>query len=236
MICPPSGPNRPVFAFDPLPRRDIMPQFNVLSTERSLAMFARCVLYLCFAAVAGFLSRTLPAQDQPAPKPLKIGVVDLRVLMDSCQMRKDKEAEINKRKDAEAAKLKEERKQLDGVKSELDLMPKDNPQFFEKSKEFSRKQEAFLLKNRWAEADVLELWEKTFLTVYTDILHQIESFRQKNDYDIILRYDSQPLGGAGTRVIDQLDRKVIMARAASVDVTDALIQFVNDAYAKEKKQ
>jgi Skp family chaperone for outer membrane proteins len=176
------------------------------------------------------------AQSEAAAKPMKIGVLDLRRLMDNCQLRKDKEVEINKMKDEEAAKLKEEKKALDELKAGIDRLPKDAPDLAEKAKELTRKQEALLLKNRWAEADVLETWEKTFQSVYSDVLRMIEDFREKNNYDLILRYDSQPLGAGGARVIDQLDRKVVMARAASVDVTDALIKYVNETYAQEKKK
>lgn len=192
-----------------------------------------CVLLVLMSAL---LASKAWAQSEAAAKPMKIGVLDLRRLMDNCQLRKDKEVEINKMKDEEAAKLKEEKKALDELKAGIDRLPKDAPDLAEKAKELTRKQEALLLKNRWAEADVLETWEKTFQSVYSDVLRMIEDFREKNNYDLILRYDSQPLGAGGARVIDQLDRKVVMARAASVDVTDALIKYVNDTYAQEKKK
>lgn len=194
------------------------------------------LLYLGLGLFIGLFFSISQVRSQSAEKPLKIGVFDLRLLMDKCELRKDKEIEINKMKDTEAAKLKEERKELDGLKSELDLMAKDNPQLAQKSKEYARKQEALALKSRWAEADVLENWEKTFQEVYSEVLRQIEEFRAKNGYDLILRYDSQPLSGSGGRVIDQLDRKIVIARAPSIDVTDALVDFINKAYEQQKKK
>jgi len=199
-------------------------------------MFPRRPVCVLLVLMSALLVSKAWAQSEAAAKPMKIGVLDLRLLMDKCQLRKDKEVEINKMKDEEAAKLKEEKKALDQIKAEIERMPKDAPNLAEKTKEFARKQEALVLKNRWAEADVLEAWEKTFQSVYSDVLRMIEDFRQKNGYDLILRYDSQPLGAGGARVIDQLDRKVVMARSASADVTDALIKYVNDTYAQEKKR
>ena len=199
-------------------------------------MFPRRPVYVLLVLMSALLASKAWAQSEAAAKPMKIGVLDLRRLMDNCQLRKDKEVEINKMKDEEAAKLKEEKKALDELKAGIDRLPKDAPDLAEKAKELTRKQEALLLKNRWAEADVLETWEKTFQSVYSDVLRMIEDFREKNNYDLILRYDSQPLGAGGARVIDQLDRKVVMARAASVDVTDALIKYVNETYAQEKKK
>ena len=199
-------------------------------------MFPRRPVCVLLVLMSALLVSKAWAQSEAAAKPMKIGVLDLRLLMDKCQLRKDKEVEINKMKDEEAAKLKEEKKALDQIKAEIERMPKDAPNLAEKTKEFARKQEALVLKNRWAEADVLEAWEKTFQSVYSNVLRMIEDFRQKNGYDLILRYDSQPLGAGGARVIDQLDRKVVMARSASADVTDALIKYVNDTYAQEKKR
>ena len=93
-----------------------------------------------------------------------------------------------------------------------------------------------MLRKRWAEADVLETWDKTFQSVYGDLLARVEEFREKNGYDIILRYDSQALGAGGARIIDQLDRKIVMARARSVDVTDAVVHYINETYEQQKRR
>jgi len=199
-------------------------------------MHARWAVYFSLVVMTALLASQAWAQGEPASKPLKIGVLDLRRLMDKCKLRQDKEVEINRLKDDKAATLKDEKKALDDLKAEIDRMPKDAPNLAEKAREYAHKQEALMLHNRWAEADVLEAWEKTFQAVYSDVLRNIEDYRQKNDYDVILRYDSQPLGTGGGRVIDQLDRKVVMACAPSVDITDALITYVNEAYQKEKKK
>jgi Skp family chaperone for outer membrane proteins len=173
---------------------------------------------------------------QPAEKPLKIGILDLRNLMDNCQMRKDKEVEINRVKDAEAAKLNEEKKTLDGIKAEIDLMANDDPKKPDRAKDYTRKQDLWVLKNNWLQADVLESLDKALRSVYGDALRMIEEFREKNGYDVILQYDSRPLGGAGVSIRDQLAAKAVMARAASVDVTDAVTKYINEAYEREKKK
>jgi Skp family chaperone for outer membrane proteins len=204
--------------------------------SRRIPMRARRAMYFALIFAGVVVASLRWAASQPAQAPFKIAVLDLRRLTDQCQMRRDKETELNRMKDAEEAKLKEQGQALDRMKAELDGLPKDDPQLAEKSKQYGRRQEEFMLRKRWAEADVLETWDKTFQSVYGDLLARVEEFREKNGYDIILRYDSQALGAGGARIIDQLDRKIVMARARSVDVTDAVVHYINETYEQQKRR
>lgn len=84
--------------------------------------------YVLALVVSGSLVLSiLHAGNQVSPGPLKIGVVDLFKVVDGYQKKKDREAELNKVRDASAAQLKDLQKKIEGMTSEMELLDKNSP-------------------------------------------------------------------------------------------------------------
>jgi Skp family chaperone for outer membrane proteins len=198
-------------------------------------MRAQWPLYVALILVGGLLFSRTWAGGQAQEKPLRIGILDLRRLMDNCELRKEKLGEIDKINAGEEARRKEQKKLLDGMKAEIEALPKDSPDAADKTKEYLHKQEEMTLHNRWSEADIMEKVGKMSQAVYTDVLRLVDEYREKNGLDVIFQLDSQALV-PGMAIIDQLQRRAVLARGNSVDVTDALIKYVNDIYVQQKKK
>jgi Skp family chaperone for outer membrane proteins len=173
----------------------------------------------------------LQAGSQISPGPLKIGVVDLFKVVDGYQKKKDREVELNKARDAAAAQLKELQKKIEGMASELELVDKSSPDYPAKKRTLSEKQEELLMRSRLAEREVMGKLEQYLQEVYSEVLAKIAEYREKNNFDFILRADTRPLT-TQERIIDQLDRKVIMASSKAFDVSDDVIAFLNQSYTK----
>jgi len=199
--------------------------------ERSRKMKGWLGLVLGTAGGAGILLGVLQAANPIAPAPLKVGVVDLAKVVDNYQKKKDREAELNKVRDASAVQLKELQKKLEGMGSELELLDKNSPEFAAKRRTFSEKQEELVMKTRLAEREVMEKLEQYLQEVYNEILSKIAEYRAANNFDFIVRVDVRPLS-TQERIVDQLDRKIILAFGKSFDVTDDVIVFLNKSYAK----
>jgi len=182
--------------------------------------------------VSGGLLLTLLHAGPPAgPTPLKVGVIDLAKVVDNYQKKKDREAELNKTREAAAAQLKDLQKKIEGMASEMDLLDKNSPEFPAKRRLLSEKQEELVMKTRLAEREVMEKLEQYLQEVYNEILTKVGEYREQNNFDLIFRVDNRPLT-TQERIIDQLDRKILMSSAKPLDITDDVIAFLNKSYAK----
>jgi len=194
-------------------------------------MKSRTIWILAWVASGSFVLGLLHAGGPVAPSPLKVGVVDLSKVVDNYQKKKDREAELNKTRDAAAAQLKELQKKIEGMASEMELLDKSSAEFPAKRRLLSEKQEELLMKTRLAEREVMEKLELYLQEVYSEILAKIAQYRERNNFDLIFRIDTRPLT-TQERIIEQLDRKILMSNAKTLDITDDLIAFLNESYAK----
>ncbi len=183
------------------------------------------------AVSGGLLLGLLHAGTQIAPGPLKVGTVDLVKIVDGYQKKKDREAELNKVRDEAAGKLKALQKQIESMNAELDLLDKKSPDYPAKRRTFLEKQEELIMKSRLADREVSDKLEQYLQEVYSEILAKIEDYRAQNNFDFILRVDNRPLT-TQERIAYQLDRKVLIASSKTFDVTDDVVAFLNQAYAK----
>lgn len=178
------------------------------------------------------MSSVAHGQGQVAPAPLKVGVVDLAKVVDGFQKRKDREAELNKIREAAANQLKELQKKVEGLSAEMELLDKSSPDFMAKKKLLAEKQEELLVKTRLADREIGEKLEQYLQEVYSEILARIDEYRAQNNYDFIIRVDKRPLT-TQEPIVTQLDRKVILSHAITFDITDKVIAFLNQAYTKK---
>jgi Skp family chaperone for outer membrane proteins len=153
-------------------------------------------------------------------------------VVDGYQKKKDRESEINKTRDAAAAQLRELQKKIEGMTSELELMDKNSAEFMNKRKMITEKQEELLMKTRLAEREVMERLERYLQELYSEILAKVNEYRERNGYDMIIRLDTRPLTNEEP-IITQLDRKLLMSSAQTLDVTDDMIAFLNQSYASK---
>jgi Skp family chaperone for outer membrane proteins len=174
----------------------------------------------------------LCAGNQVSPGPLKVGVVDLFKVVDGYQKKKDREAEINKVREASAAQLKELQKKIEGMVSEMNLMDKNGPDFIAKKRQLTEKQEELLMRTRLAEREVMGKLEEYLQEVYSEVLAKIGEYREHNSFDMIVRMDSRPVT-TQEPILAQLDRKLLLSSVKTLDVTDDVIAFLNQTYASK---
>jgi Skp family chaperone for outer membrane proteins len=179
----------------------------------------------------GLVLSVLYGGSQINPAPLKVGVVDLAKVIDGYQKKKDREADLAKARDTASAQLKALQKKIESMNSEIDLLDKKSAEYLSKKRELLEKQEELLMRSRLADREVQEKLEQYLQEVYSEILGRIEEYRAANKFDLIFRQDPRPLT-TQERIVYQLDRKVLMASDKSFDVTDDLIVFLNQSYAK----
>jgi Skp family chaperone for outer membrane proteins len=194
-------------------------------------MKGRLIWFVTMAALGGLALGMLSAGTQVAPAPLKVGVVDLSRVADAYQKRKDREADLNTRRDAAAAQLKELQKKVEALSSEIELLDKNGPQYAAKKRQLIEKQEELLMKARLADREVLEKMEQYLQEVYSEILAKVSEYRDRNHFDFIFRLDTRPLS-TQERIADQLDRKLLLSSAKAFDITEDMILFVNQPQPK----
>jgi Skp family chaperone for outer membrane proteins len=194
-----------------------------------MADFVRRALTLALACVVtGLGAWTAQAADPPVGA-LKVGTVDLQRVVDQYQKRKDMQEDLKKFKAGTEASLKDLQKQVDAVKGELDLLNEGSPDYDKKKRELEEKREILVLKGRLAEKEVVEKWAKGLETIYNEILEKTDKFREKAGYDLLLRIDVAPLKATTLEDMrEHLNRKMVLSRSQAVDVTDALIKFINE--------
>ncbi len=177
-------------------------------------------------------------QDAPKEsKPLKIGVVNLKHCFD--KDRYERIQALDTELQALAAEyskgIRETQKKIENLQMQLEGLSPDMKAYWEKGNELKQAEAELEFKKKYGKQQYLGRLVGLQVEVYNEICRVVELYAKEKGYDLILRIEEPQLENDDLRSISQrITSRVILYHNATVDVTDDIVDLLNQEYLKQK--
>lgn len=197
----------------------------------------RCVFFLVGLGLVFLTSgRVLWADDpeRPQTQTLKIGVVNMAKVFSEYGKSRDGRVELEKQRSDMQAELDKKESELKKLEQELEVLNgeeklKKNAEFQEKKKGYAA---YFKVNNKELQRKQCDLWK----SVYNEIIGEVKRSAEKEGYDLILKTDDGPISGNSLEQIQlRVDIKKVLFHSPKVDLTDRVINILNEKYKRLKE-
>lgn len=182
--------------------------------------------------LAGPAATVVRADGEPSS--LKIGTVDVTKVFAEYEKSRDGRVTLEKHRSEMQDGLDKREKALKKIEQELEVLEaeeklKKKAEFDEKRKEYTA---YYTVNNKELQRKQSELWKDA----YNEIGREIRGFGEKNDYDLILKADNDPISGKGLDDIQlRVDIKKVLYHSPRIDLTDEIINILNEKYKRTKE-
>lgn len=171
-----------------------------------------------------------------SPGGLKIGVVDLNIVFEKYEKRKQYDADLREEEKSYQTKINDKKKELVGLKDKiqlLDLGSKDRKKYEE---EFERKNIELESYAKVAEKSLMRTYKESFERLYSEVLREIEAIGKQNRYDLIIKKEDAELQSGGISEMQfKVGIKTVLYHSDGVDITNHVIDLLNKKYSKADK-
>lgn len=166
----------------------------------------------------------------------RVAVIDVVKAFNEYQRQKDLEAELQELKQKLQAEQEQRRGRIEAMQATLDAMDQDDPTYAEKMRELLAEQ--IELKN-WvdlAQADMQREIGVWTARVYQEIIGAAEKVAAARGYDVVLsREPFKPAGIDPEAIRQQIRLRHVVYAVDRVDITDAVLEELNEAYRSQPK-
>jgi len=192
-------------------------------------------------AILPFLILLMTPGTQDAPKeqkPLKIGVVNLKHCFDKDRYERIQALDVELQAlAAEYAKgVEATRKKIDNIRMQLEGLTPELKSYWDKANELKQAEAELEFKRKYGKQQYLGRLVGLQVEVYTEITRIVEIYAKEKGYDLILRVDEPNLDKEKdlNSISQRISSRVILYHSATVDVTDAIVDLLNQEYLKKK--
>lgn len=167
------------------------------------------------------------------PEPLKIGVVNLAKVFSEYQKRGDGRVKLMKEKKEKELELKKQEAKLKKLEQELEVL--EGEEKLRKQAEHKEKRKSYQAYYEVNNTELLTRQCNLWKAIYNEIIDEVKRTAEREDYDIILKVDSDPVSGNSLEEIQlRVDIKKFLFHSPKVDLTDRIINVLNEKYKRAK--
>lgn len=195
------------------------------------------VVVLALAIVAIF-SRS-SAQDAPvvaAAKPTRVAVCNVVAIFNKCQQAKDLGKEVDQKSKALAD---EDEKRLNAIKQLEETLKSLKPGSKIHDQKSTDLQELALKQTIWRrvqEQTMLRWRHRNAEEMYRGILAAIETVAKKQGCDLVIHRENISIASkTTTELFKKMTQRKCLYHDPNIDITDAVLNWVNSQYAKRPK-
>lgn len=177
-------------------------------------------------------------QDAPKEaKPLKIGVVNLKHCFDKDRYERiaalDTELQVLA---AEYAKgIKKTQEKINTLRMKLEGLTPELKSYWDNANELKQAEAELEFKRKYGKQQYLGRLVGLQVDVYNEICRVVELYAKEKGFDLILRVEEPRLDDDDLRSISQrISSRVILYHAGTIDVTDDIVDLLNQEYLKQK--
>lgn len=190
---------------------------------------------LCLFVVNG-LPKNAVGADAVAPKPPKIGVVDLNDVFSKYEKRKKFDAQLKEQESQYQKSINDKKKELVSLNEKIQLMDlgsearkKDEETFEKKNLEL----ESFA---KFAEKNLVKKYKSYFEGLYSEVCKEVEDIGKREQYDLIIKKEEPELQGGGISELQfKVGIKAVLYNSDAVELTNRVIENLNKKYAEVSK-
>lgn len=194
------------------------------------------ILVVGCALLAGWFVGAGHAADKPTPLTAKVAVIDIVKVFNEYQRTK----EINERLNKEQVDLQNQRKlkidRVDALKAQLDNLNPDSPDYYKRQKELlSLSIELKNFTDLTAESIKTEFRVHTE-DIYKEMLKAIEAVAKEQGYDLVLYQDTMEIhGDSFPALLEKIRERKVLYSAKQIDLTQTVLDYINQTYKLRKK-
>lgn len=196
---------------------------------------SKAALLIASAVIVGTLVlRDLPAQTKPpaateAPVSTRLAVVDVVKLFANYQRAKDLDMKMADHRRALKVEDEKRTKQIDSIDQELKELNPSSAEYEKRAGEMTR---LGIERDTWMKyEESREMQERYRLTedMYKDITKAVAEVAAKQGFHVVLNSDDT---AAETKpdIFRKIERKKVVYADPSLDITDAVLSRLNEAY------
>ncbi|MDP6957837.1 MAG: OmpH family outer membrane protein [Planctomycetota bacterium] len=192
-------------------------------------------------AMLSFLILLMTSGMQDAPKeqkPLKIGVVNLKHCFDKDRYERIQALDVELQALAgEYAKgVEGTRKKIENIRMQLEGLTPELKSYWDKANELKQAEAELEFKRKYGKQQYLGRLVGLQVEVYSEITRIVEIYAKEKGYDLILRVDEPNLDKEKdlNSISQRISSRVILYHSNTVDVTDAIVDLLNQEYLKKK--
>lgn len=192
------------------------------------------VLLLCLAVLAGAgllcLSRT-DAQVAPSTGPSKVAVCNIVDVFKEYQRAQDETETLNKKRDAFAAERDKRQKKLEALQVELDGFKPGSEAHEDALQRMQKQMLEFRVWEQFQQNLILRNHRRLTEEMYGQIKDAIEQVAKQRGIDVVVQLEAGELQARNVEeLIAQIDRRKVLYHNPGIDITEIVLQKVNEAY------
>ncbi|MBM4032301.1 MAG: OmpH family outer membrane protein [Planctomycetes bacterium] len=201
--------------------------------------------YALFLAAVLCPAGALLAGEGDAPRPPRIGAVNIVRVFDELEEKVDMNAELRQIEEKRAARLKQLDDQIRELEKTAKLLRPDSAEAKENTKLLEDASREF---RSYRDATEDQLYNKLYdftLGIYRKIRDEVQAYAREAGYDAVLRSRDPEVGDLDkdlrprTRYMElnrRIDAQGLLYHSPALDFTDAIIKRLNDKYQRMKTE
>ena len=181
-------------------------------------------LATCTLLLTGILPTLSSAQD--APSYSRVAVIDISEVFQNHQRFKAKMDEIKQEIAAFDKVLRDKRKQINNLITELQEYKAGSKPYDEGEKRIAKMQADLQVEMQLKRKSILTREAAVYDNAYREVLAQVAKFSQRHGIDLVLRFDSKPIDPASRdSVLKGVNRAVVYQNR--MDITKFILNDLN---------
>lgn len=195
--------------------------------------FPLVLMIVAALAAVGFLLGSLNAQQGAATPLTRVAVCDVSAVFAHYERARKESTKMEERRQAVEAQKKARTAKIDTLKTEYDSFAPDSP---EAEKAFGVFQKESVELQAWLQfQDNLVTRTHASLTrsMYEDVNKAVAAVAKARGIDLVLHREGDPPRTQTTAQILQIMReRKVLYNSAAIDLTDSVVKYLNESYAR----
>jgi len=196
-------------------------------------------------ALVLLLPRASRARERDAPRPLRIGAVDIVRVFDELEEKIDMNADLRQLEEKRSARLRQLNDRVRELQEKAKLLRPDSEEAKNNEKLLEEASRQF---RSYRDASEDHIYKKLYdftLGIYKKIRDEVQAYAREAGYDIVLRTRNTEVGDLDqtlrprTRYLElnrRIDAQGVLFHNPALDFTDVIIKRLNAKYQRTKAQ
>lgn len=189
-----------------------------------------------FVAVAGLLVAVNTAsaqQNQPAASGHQVGLIDMAHIFKNYEKFKAETQALQAAAEQAEAKAKDMVAQMQAKQSRMQDLTAGSPDYNKLEGEIIQLQTQLQAFQQVERRDIVRKQADVYKKIYVEVQGAVEQYAKYYNYTLIMRFNREDVAEAtdAQKIIQSMNRQVVWYRTQD-DLTDPILQFLNDQYKK----
>lgn len=165
---------------------------------------------------------------------LKIGVVNVNKVFDNYKKKRVLEEDLRMAREQKSRVLREKDKEIKRLTEEIKMLELGSEARKKRESELEKKQVEFRSFTEVTASGLSDRKREITEALYLDIAAVVEEFGRSNGFDLIMKWESVDIKSETLdELLYKINQKTVLFAADTVDITQQVIDRMNEKYAKE---